>query len=274
MEAVCYRIFSSRSQQAARAVLAGYRGVVMADGYGVYEALARAGPNFTMAHCWAHVRRKFLEAEENYPVPCREVLALIGQLYAVERLAPRKEDWELPETLALRAQLREERSRGVVAQIREWAERQRLLPQSGLGKAIHYMVGMWPGLIRFLDDARIPLDNNVAERALRGMVVGRKNHYGSRSKRGTEVAALFYSLFESAKLSGVEPKRYVLQATYAALDQAGNCHAPRQPFQTLITAPDYQVSEPAQDGAERGLTTRQSQQRRATILLCMHAPSF
>lgn len=231
MEAVCYRIFSSRSQQAARSVLAGYRGVVMADGYGAYEALARAGPNFTMAHCWAHVRRKFVEAEENYPVPCREVLALIGQLYAVEQLVPRKEDWELPETLASRARLREERSRGLVAQIRGWAEQQKPLPQSGLGKAINYMVGMWPGLTRFLDDARIPLDNNMAERALRGMVVGRKNHYGSRSKRGTEVAALFYSLFESAKLAGVEPKRYVLQATYAALDQPGTVTLPGNPSQ-------------------------------------------
>jgi len=226
MEAVCYRIFSSRSQQAARSVLADYRGVVMADGYGVYEALARAGPNFTMAHCWAHVRRKFIEAEEYHPAPCREVLALIGQLYAVERLAPRTEDWEPAERLALRARLRDERSRGVVAQIRRWAEEQRPLPQSGLGKAIRYMIGMWPGLTRFIEDARIPLDNNVAERSLRGMVVGRKNHYGSRSRRGTEVAALFYSLFESAKLAGTEPKRYVLQATYAALDEPGTATLP------------------------------------------------
>jgi transposase len=214
------------SQQAARTVLAGYKGVVMADGYSAYEALARAGPSFTMAHCWAHVRRKFIDIEPNYPLACGEVLDWIGQLYAVERLVPRTADEEPPEKLALRAQLRHERSREVVAQIRRWAESQRPLPQSGLGKAIDYMIGMWPGLVRFLDDARIPLDNNVAERALRGMVVGRKNHYGSRSRRGTEVAALFYSLFESAKLSGVEPKSYVLRATYAAIDQPGTATLP------------------------------------------------
>lgn len=226
MDAVAYRIFSSRSKQAARTVLAGYQGIVMADGYSVYEALARASPRFTMAHCWAHVRRKFIEIESNHPAPCGEILDWIGQLYAVERLVPRTADEEPPEKLALRAQLRDERSREVVAQIRRWAESQRLLPQSGLGKAIDYMIGMWPGLIRFLDDARIPLDNNVAERALRGMVVGRKNHYGSRSHRGTEVAALFYSLFESAKLAGVEPKSYVLRATYAAIDQPGTATLP------------------------------------------------
>ena len=76
---------------------------------------------------------------------------------------------------------------------------------------------MWAGLTRFLDDARIPLDNNHAERGLRGVVLGRKNHYGSRSKRGTEVAALFYSLLESAKLAGVEPKSYLLKATHTAI---------------------------------------------------------
>ena len=91
------------------------------------------------------------------------------------------------------------------------------------------MVGLWPGLTRFLEDARIPLDNNTVERALRGMVVGRKNHYGSRSQRGTEVAALFYSLFESAKLAGVEPKSYVLRATYAAIDEPGTATLPDPP---------------------------------------------
>jgi transposase len=68
-----------------------------------------------------------------------------------------------------------------------------------------------------LEDPRIPLDNNATERGLRGVVVGRKNHYGSRSQRGTEVAALFYSLIESAKLCGVEPKAYLLHAVRAAL---------------------------------------------------------
>lgn len=78
------------------------------------------------------------------------------------------------------------------------------------------MMGLWPGMARFLDDPRIPLDNNHTERGLRGAVLGRKNHYGSRSRRGTEVAALFYSLIESAKLCGVEPKAYLLATARAA----------------------------------------------------------
>jgi transposase IS66 family protein len=93
-------------------------------------------------------------------------------------------------TTALPAQLRTERSAPLSAAIRAWAHQPRALPESGLGKAIAYMLGLWPGLTRFLDDPRIPLDTNATERALRGTVIGRKNHYGSRSRRGTEVAAL------------------------------------------------------------------------------------
>jgi transposase len=114
--------------------------------------------------------------------------------------------------------LRNEKSRDVVRRIQQWALEQRALPQSGLGKAIAYLGAMWKGLVRFLDDPRIPIDNNGTERAMRGPVIGRKNHYGSRSRRGTEVAALFYSLFESAKLCGIEPKAYLRAAVTTALE--------------------------------------------------------
>jgi transposase len=131
------------------------------------------------------------------------------------------------EVWRLRAALRAEQSAPIIAEIRSWAHRQRALPESSLGKAISYMLGLWAGLTRFLDDPRIPLDNNATERGLRGMVVGRKNHYGSRSKRGTEVAALFYSPIESAKLCGVEPKAYLLHAVCAALANPGTVTLPR-----------------------------------------------
>ncbi len=181
------------------------------------------------------MRRKFVEAEPHYPGPCGEILDLIGQLYAVERAGPGVDPAASEETrtaaLALRARQREQSS-ALVEAIRDWAHQQRALPESSLGKAIAYMLGLWPGLTRFLDDPRIPLDNNATERGLRAMVLGRKNHYGSRSKRGTEVAALFYSLIESAKLCGVEPKAYLLQATRAALANPGTVTLPH----ALLTA--------------------------------------
>jgi transposase len=220
-DAVVYPILDSRSQQAARQVLGDYQRIVMADGYGAYDALARGSPGFALAHCWAHVRRKYVEAEPFAPAPCQQVLDLIGRLYAVEAQVPGLRADTTAEdragTLALRAQLRAERSRGIVGEILAWAHGQRALPWSTLGSAISYMLGLWPGLTRFLDDTRIPIDNNQAERGIRGVVLGRKNHYGSRSQRGTEVAALFYSLIESAKLCGVDPKAYLLTAARTAL---------------------------------------------------------
>jgi len=229
-DAVAYTILESRSQHAARQVLNGYTGIVMADGYGAYDALARAGPGVILAHCWAHVRRKFVEAEPHYPGPCGEVLDLIGQLYAVERACPALDAAASTEAhehaRQLRAAARREQSIAIVDAIRAWAYRQRALPESSLGKAIAYMLGLWAGLNRFLGDARIPLDNNATERGLRGVVVGRKNHYGSRSQRGTEVAALFYSLIETAKLAGVNPKTYLLAATHAALENPGTVTLP------------------------------------------------
>ena len=88
-DAVVYRILDSRSQAAARQVLGDYQGIVMADGYGAYDALARGSPGFALAHCWAHVRRKYVEAEPFTPGPCQQVLDLIGGLYAVEAQVPR-----------------------------------------------------------------------------------------------------------------------------------------------------------------------------------------
>jgi transposase len=208
--AVSYRILDSRSAKTAGEVLGDYTGTVLCDGYRAYESLQKRSGKFQLAHCWAHVRRKFVEAEEFAPEPCKQVLELIGELYAVERECSTDEQ---------RALARSERSRDILKRIHAWALEQRALPQSPLGKAIRYMGDLWTGLVRFIDEPRLALDNNATERALRGVVLGRKNHYGSRSERGTQVAALFYSLIESAKLAGVEPDAYLRAAAHAAVRQ-------------------------------------------------------
>ena len=222
-DAIFYRILDSRSKESAKAVLDGYNGTVMADGYGAYEALRKDGARFTLVHCWAHVRRKFVEAEPFFRTECAQVLDLIGQLYGIERQVPRagpgESAAEVEESDLLRARLRREQSRPIIDQIRAWAYDVPHLPRSTLGQAVRYMLELWPGLVAFLEDPRIPLDNNAVERGLRGVVLGRKNHYGSRSLRGTEVAAIFYSLIETAKLRGVNPRSYLLQAVRAAIAQ-------------------------------------------------------
>jgi transposase len=214
-KAICYAILPHRDAAAARTLLPAFKGIVVADGYGVYEHLAQHD-GITLVNCWAHTRRKFIELGEAVTDELRnEILDLIGELYLVERLIPVGADG-----LEQRRALRDERSRKTVERIRAWCldQKQRILPRSVLASAIDYLFNRWTGLTRFLDDPRIPLDNNWSERALRGPVVGRKNHYGSKSERGTKVAALFYSLLESAKLVGINPKEYLRQAVGAALN--------------------------------------------------------
>lgn len=207
---IAYRIQDSRSTEAARAVIGDFEGIAMTDGYGAYQALRKQGGKFRLAHCWAHVRRKFDEVEAFFPQQCRQILDLIGELYAIEKLCPTG-----PPGDELRRKLRSERSREILARIHRWALETRALPESGLGKAIAYMAGLWAGLTVFVEDPRVPLDNNATERGIRGLVIGRKNHYGSKSRRGTEVAALYYTIFETAKLAGIDPKAYLRRAVHA-----------------------------------------------------------
>jgi transposase len=228
-DSVVYRILPSRSAKAAAQLLAGYSGVIVADGYGAYDALTRAGPGITLAHCWAHVRRKFVDIEKFYPVEAKHALDLIGRLYALEHTLPswtNKASAARASALSVRAHIRAEGARPVIDELRDWAYAQKGTRESGLRKAIEYMLGLWPGLTRFVDDPRIPLDNNPVERALRGSVVGRKNHYGSRSQRGTEVAALFYSLLETASLCGEDESAYLRRAAVAAIDDPSNVILP------------------------------------------------
>jgi len=227
-DAVAYRLLGTRSADGAATVLGNYRGIVLCDGYAAYRALAkrgladRAGPTITLAHCWAHVRRQYVEAEPSSP-QAAEVLTLIGQLYAAETAAQETAAGDA----ALLVTERHARAGPVVEAIRTWVTQQRALPQSALGKALAYTTELWPGLVAFLDHAAIPVDNNATERALRGIALGRKNHYGSRSERGTRVAALFYTLLESAKLTGVEPAAYLAEATRRAIGTPGTVTLPR-----------------------------------------------
>ena len=208
-EAVHYTIADSRSAETAKAVLEDFNGVALTDGYAAYESVTKQGGQFTQANCWAHVRRKFVEVEDQHPGRCCDVLDLIGQLYDVEREAKGKPP---DEVLALRS----ERSKKMILAIQKWALEAEALPESNLGRAIKYMAKLWEGLCVFLDNPLVGLDNNGTERALRGVVLGRKNHYGSRSVRGTEVAAILYTLIESTKLASVDPRTYLKSAIIAA----------------------------------------------------------
>lgn len=227
-DAVYYRIAPRRSADVAAEMLAAFQGTVVCDGYSAYPAALarlaqeRAGPaKITLANCWSHARRKFVVAEPNHPV-AGEVIELIGELFAIERKAEQTGD-----EIKARAELRQDRSRAVVEQIRHWMLAQRALPKSALGRAIAYTDKLWKGLTVFLDDAAVPIHNNASEREMRSLALGRANHYGSRSRRGTEVAAQLYTLFETAKLAGVEPVAYVRMAAERAILAPGTVTLPK-----------------------------------------------
>lgn len=222
-----YSILGSRSQSAADRLLKGYEGTLVADGYTVYESLARDGPDLYLANCWAHVLRKIRDQEKNFPKESHRGMSLIGELYKIER----KVEGPFPgdaEAQRQRLELREKESRKAVDDFFDWVATVAAPPKSGLGKAVRYALKRRQGLSRFLIDPKIALDNNPAERALRDVVIGRKVHYGSKSKRGTEVASIFYTLFETAELCGVEPMGYLRAATEAALETPSRVLLPHE----------------------------------------------
>jgi transposase len=151
--------------------------------------------------CNAHSRRKFIEAEENYP-EATTVIILYKRIYEIE-----SEIKELPSNDRLRE--RELRAAPLMAEIKNYVFELNPLPKSALGIARRYLIDHWEGLTAFLKDGELPIDNNPAERGLRGPVLGRKNFLGNHSKRGAETTAVFYSLIESCKLNGVDPFKYL-----------------------------------------------------------------
>ncbi len=220
-----YHLVSSKSAATARKILKGFRGTLVVDGFAIYPIVAELEKNIRIAHCWAHADRKFKDAKDP-PQAIRQIRRLIAKLYEIER----EIEGPFPgdETACVqRLSLREGRSAPLIQEIREWAFSQGGLKRSNFGKAVRYMLKHWDGLTLFLDNARIPLDNNAAERILRGPVVGRKNFYGNRSRRGAKVAAILYSLIETAKLNGTDPAILLRQAARAAIKNPGAAVLPR-----------------------------------------------
>ena len=219
-DAVYYHLNPSRGHEVVVELLDDFDGVIMVDDYSAYQAARKLLPNAILVLCWAHVRRRFVSAATSYP-ECDEALELIDELFAIERDLP---NWQVITDPKLRAnalvqiqETREERSKPIIAKLLKWALAQKSLPGSTLRNALEYMTSNWADLIRFVVEPRAPMSNNAAERTMRGPVVGRKNHLGSKSQRGTQVAALFYSLIESAKLSGKDPAAYLRAAVEAAI---------------------------------------------------------
>jgi len=205
-DAVVHRIRDDKSANTFKDLMGGYTGTVVCDALKTHEAGARGNDAIALAGCWAHVFRKFEEAAPDHP-EAHLALKWIGRLYEIDERAGSHP--------AKKAELRRTESAEVIATMKTWLWTQATLKTLSIGNAAAYVVSNWDRLTRFLSNARIPLDNNATERGIRGPVVGRKNHYGSKSRRGTEVASTFYSLLETAKLRGIDAATYLREAALA-----------------------------------------------------------
>ncbi len=188
--------------------LAGYAGLMQADAYSgfnrLYDASRRPGP-IIEASCWAHARRKFFDLARINKAPIAiEAVERIDVLFAIEREINGKPPQE-------RARVRNERSRPLVVTLETWLREQRakLSARNEIAKAIAYSLNRWTALTRFLDDGRLCMSNNAAERALRGIAIGRHNWTFAGSDEGGRRAAAIYTLIETAKLNDVDPQAWL-----------------------------------------------------------------
>lgn len=217
--AVFYRYSPDRKAEHPQAHLRTFAGVLQADGYAGFNALyAREAQPLIDAACWAHARRKFYDVYVQHRSPtAAEALLKIGELYAVERLLR----GQSPEA---RVQARRTQAAPLLHALHAWlkAQRAQLLTKSSLAAAIDYALTRWVALTRYVDDGRIEIDNNAAERAIRALVLGRRNYLFAGSDAGGETAARLYSLIGTCRLNHIDPHAYLKQVLERIADHPIN----------------------------------------------------
>ncbi len=194
-----------------------FRGTLQADAYAGFNQLYENG-RIEQAACWAHVRRKFYDLEQAHASPvAREALERIGKLYGIEdgvRGRPPDE----------RCEVRQAKAKPLLDSLRQWFEAtlSKLSRKSETTAAIRYALTRWDALTRYIEDGHIEIDNNAAERSLRGVALGRKNYLFAGSDAGGERAAAIYSLIGSAKLNGRDPEAHLREVLTRIADHPIN----------------------------------------------------
>jgi len=230
---------TSRSQDEVRKVLGmnedgeidpgGLIAFLLTDGYAVYNPASDPPPSglarIRRVACWAHVRRRFLECADRGDTNAQQVLALINELFRIERRI--RKDLDRQElagdaATAYRLAQRQRDSVGIIAAIKDLLDRLTPLYTAGRDMSGHiaYTLRLWDALTLFLDHGDLPLDNNAAERALRPVVVGRKNWYFVGSEDAGTWAAIFFSLIESCRMLKMDPRRYLTTVAKALIADA------------------------------------------------------
>lgn len=203
-----YNVFDftlNRGRDGPKYFLKDYNQVLLADGYGGYNGVV-AGNGIIRAGCWAHLRRKIVDAENAAPEIAHEAVAMVRALYAVEKLA---RDASVEERL----KLRQEQSAPVLARLREkfLAWKEQLLPKHPMAEAINYGLSQWQELKVFCSDGAVPIDNNASEREMKRVVLNRKNSLFVGNARGGRTAAILASLTSTCRRLDIDPQLYLTQ---------------------------------------------------------------
>jgi transposase len=246
--ATVYAYTPTHARDGPATFLTGFHGFLQADAANLYDGIYAPG-GISEVGCWAHARRHFHEARDSDAARAHEALARIAALYAVE-----DEARELIDTGALSAEaadalrwrLRQEKTLPLLSAFSDWLQQQekQVLPKSPIGQAIAYALRHWQALLRFTQHGFLNIDNNAAERALRGIAIGRKNWLFAGSDAGGQTAAILYSMVATCKQLGIEPFSY-LKDVLARLPDHPADHIPEllpanwaksQPEQTAQTS--------------------------------------
>ncbi len=201
---VVFDFTPTRSREGPLKFLGTYSGYVQADAYSGYDEFFRKS-DATEVGCNAHARRKFDYALDTDPVRAARLLVLWGRLYDIERKA-KDENYSSAQLL----EARQKEAKPILAEIKSVLDeyKDQVLPKSPIGKAISYSLNQWEALNRYVDDPMLEIDNNLSERTLRMVVIGRKNYLFAGSEAGAWRAAVIYSLVASCKLNDIDPLRY------------------------------------------------------------------
>ena len=204
-----YQFEPTRSGRVIEEILKGYQGPIISDGYAGYQRLSKEGIT-RVAHCWAHVRRKFYDIRDYYPDETKVILNKIGLLFEYEHQASTYEELKV---------IRQKQSAPLLKDIFTWLfeTHQTQLPESALAKAIAYTLKLQIGLSLFVNDTSVPLSNNEAERTLRHAVMGRKNFEGSKTINGADTAATLYTIIDTCKKVQLNVKDYMREVISASL---------------------------------------------------------
>ena len=195
----------SRSGDTARKLIGGYRGAVQTDGYEVYESFENM-PGKRMIGCWAHVRRKFVEALDENKKYASEAIVYIGKLYKIEE-EMRDADLTSDEI----KERRQKESYPIIQEFEKWMDSvaNAFTPKSRMGKALVYTYTLLPRLSRYVLDGRYNIDNNGIENAIRPLALGRKNYLFAGNHDAAVRAAIVYSLFSSCKAAQIETRTWL-----------------------------------------------------------------